>query len=216
MEKVLFLGPGDSPLYSWLQGQGEDVISHQEKIDPEIIGEQGFTFLVSYGYRHIIKSAVLELFPDRAINLHISLLPWNRGADPNFWSFLTGTPKGVTIHYLDKGLDTGDIIIQEEVSFAAGETLATSYQRLQETIQRLFREHWVEIKTRTCPKLKQMGEGSSHKAKDKEPFLHLLTDGWDTPVSTLIEYGAEMQISQNFWRKYDAEIEEIRAEKKDS
>ncbi|MCL0081308.1 hypothetical protein M1N64_03665 [Peptococcaceae bacterium] len=50
----------------------------------------------------------MDKFQGRAINLHISFLPWNRGADPNFWSFIENAPVGVSIHYLDEGIDTGD------------------------------------------------------------------------------------------------------------
>ena len=44
----------------------------------------------------------------------MSYLPWNRGADPNFWSILEDTPKGVTIHIMDESIDTGDILYQKD------------------------------------------------------------------------------------------------------
>ena len=81
------------------------------------VADGRFDALVSYRYRHILKGDVLGAFPDRAWNLHISLLPWNRGADPNLWSFLERTPKGVTIHHMDEGLDTGDLVAQRELHF---------------------------------------------------------------------------------------------------
>jgi len=113
-EKILFLGPEDSPLITWLTEQGEQVIQTADKLTLEFLGKERFLFVVSYGYRYIITKDILDEFPDRAINLHIAYLPWNRGADPNFWSFVYGTPKGVTIHYLNEGVDTGDIIVQQE------------------------------------------------------------------------------------------------------
>ena len=116
-DKILFLGPSDSPVFVWLQKNGENVFSTVDKITVEYVLENGFNFLISYGYRFILRKEILDLFPNRAINMHISYLPYNRGADPNFWSFIEGTPKGVTIHYLDEGVDTGDIIVQKEVSF---------------------------------------------------------------------------------------------------
>ncbi|MEM7784879.1 MAG: formyltransferase family protein [Planctomycetota bacterium] len=156
------------------------------------IASQEFSFLVSYGYRHIIGTEVLDLFPSRAINLHISFLPWNRGADPNFWSFIEDTPKGVTIHYLDEGVDTGDIICQQELQFESeGETLASTYQKLHATIQELFRSNWDEIKAVRCPRRKQIGKGSVHKMADKAKLSHLLTDGWQTSVSVLSNYASK-------------------------
>ena len=187
---ILFLGPQDSPLLSWLIHEGENVVQTDNRIDTAFLEKERIFFLVSYGYRHIIKADILDALPDRAINLHISYLPWNRGADPNLWSFIDNTPKGVTIHYLDEGVDTGDIIVQKKVDFDADtETLATSYQKLQGEIQALFKLNWKEIKAGTCPRYKQCGTGSLHTLKDKEPILHILTEGWDTPVSVLEQFG---------------------------
>jgi len=103
-EKILFLGPEDSPLITWLREEGEQVIQTADKLSAKDVAKQGYSFLVSYGYRHILRKDILDVFPGRAINLHISYLPWNRGADPNFWSFIEDTPKGVTIHYLPESV----------------------------------------------------------------------------------------------------------------
>ena len=54
------------------------------------------------------------------------------GQDPNLWSFIEDTPKGVTIHEIDEGIDTGDIIFQKEIVLNSNETLASSYEKLQE------------------------------------------------------------------------------------
>jgi methionyl-tRNA formyltransferase len=215
-EKLLFLGPEDSPLITWLQEQGEQVIQTADRISPQFITEANFTFLVSYGYSHILRKDILDKFPKKAINLHISYLPWNRGDDPNFWSFVEDTPKGVTIHYLDEGVDTGDIIIQKKLKFdSETETLVTSYNKLQEAIQEIFRQNWNDIKNGICQRQKQVGRGSTHKVKDMEGFSHLLEDGWNTPISVLEECASEMQMSQQFWDKYDSEIEEIRNQNKE-
>jgi methionyl-tRNA formyltransferase len=208
---ILFLGDENSPLLEWLKSIGESVIQTSEKLTVEYIHNNNIEFLVSYGYRHILKKDVLELFPNKAINLHISYLPWNKGADPNFWSLIKDTPKGVTIHYLDEGIDTGDIIIQKIVEFDySKDTLSTSYEKLQKEIQNIFRQNWIEIKRGTCQRQKQVGDGSTQKVKDKESLLNILTDGWNTPIANLVEYSVEMQMSKQFWDKYNTEIDEIR------
>lgn len=70
----------------------------------------------------------------------LNLVPF--GSDPNFWSFIEKIPKGVTIHYLDAGVDTGNIIVQERVQFNENqEMLASSYQKLHITIQQLFKRN---------------------------------------------------------------------------
>lgn len=186
--KVLFLGPEDSPLHEFLKMVEEKVIHASEPIDMKFVEEHAPDFIVSYGYRHIIKKDILSKYNRRAVNLHISYLPWNRGADPNFWSFIDNTPKGVTIHYLDEGVDTGDIIVQKEVKFLEDETLKSSYEKLQEEIQRLFKDNWGKIKSGKCNRIKQVGNGTCHRMKDKESLMFLLSDGWDTPVSKLLNY----------------------------
>lgn len=208
---ILFLGPADSPLIAWLRDQGENVAQTDQRISPEVLTQNQFTFLISFGYRHLISKAILDLFPDRAINLHISYLPWNRGSDPNLWSFIEGSPKGVTIHHLDEGVDTGDIIAQEEIVFDSDlETLATSYEHLALAVQELFKRNWPMTKNGSNQRCKQIGAGSAHKVKDREVLSHLLTRGWNTPVSVLLEFAAETEMSEQFWEKYDSEIEEIR------
>lgn len=193
-DKILFLGDKESPLLEWLMNIGEPVIQTSEKITPEYISSNKIEFLISYGYRHILRKNVLELFPSSAINLHISYLPWNKGADPNFWSFIENTPKGVTIHYLDEGIDTGDIICQKSIEFDVNrETLSTSYEKLQVIIQELFKRNWQEIKNKKCKRKKQASSGSLHKVKDKEALTHILIDGWNTSLSVLEEYELEKQ-----------------------
>jgi len=183
--RVLFLGPPDSPLRAWLEASGETVIATAERIGPAFLDEHRPELLVSYGYRHILRAEILDRFPGRAVNLHISLLPWNRGADPNLWSFVEGTPKGVTIHHLDPGVDTGDLIAQREVTFGAGETLRSSYDRLQREIQDLFHAVWPAIRSGRAERKPQVGQGSYHRLRDKEALLPRLSAGWDTPVGEL-------------------------------
>lgn len=185
-DSILFLGPENSPLIFWLKECGEHVVQTSEIITPDFVDKVNASFLISYGYRHILKKEIIEKLPGKSINLHISYLPWNRGADPNFWSFVENTPKGVTIHYLDDGIDTGDIIVQKEVEFGSrDETLATTYDKLQVEIQELFKQNWSKIKSGKCARIKQVGEGSFHKLKDKNRLLKLLTAGWDTPIAEL-------------------------------
>lgn len=196
INKILFLGTSDSLVFIWLKKKGENVFSTTDRITVEYIVENQFDFLISFGYRYIIKKDVLDLFPNRAINLHISYLPYNRGADPNFWSFIDGTPKGVSIHFLDEGVDTGDIIIQKEVTFDSLdlETLGSSYQKLQVEIQNLFFQNWDLIKKQKCTRIPQVGSGTMHQVKDKEQLLRLIEkDGWNTKVSILVNYSKEFK-----------------------
>jgi methionyl-tRNA formyltransferase len=185
--KILLLGPARPELENYLKSLGDEVIRIEEKITADCNGISEADFLVSYGYRHILKSDVLNKFKNKAINLHISFLPWNKGADPNLWSFLEDTPKGVTIHYIDSGIDTGDILAQREVRFSLEtDTLRSTYNRLSEEIMALFKETWPNIREGKIRAFPQQGKGSYHRSADKFIFEHLLSLGWDTPISQLI------------------------------
>ena len=208
MSKILYLGPVCLPdkcapgaLAWWLRKQGEDVFRHNYPLYKGI--GVGFDWLISYGYRHVIPQKVLDLFPGRAINLHIGLLPWNRGADPNLWSWAEDTPKGVTIHQMDAGIDTGPILFQtemnigwEELAFESG-TLRSTYEDLQATIQAAFRVTWWKIKNGSLRARRQPSGGSYHAKADLAKVQHLLDPlGWDTPVSVFDSWAADNQMSE--------------------
>jgi methionyl-tRNA formyltransferase len=150
-------------------------------------------FIICYGHRHLVREPILSRFQDRIINLHISMLPWNRGADPNFWSWYDDTPKGVSIHHVDWGLDTGDLIAQEAVDFSdyPDETLFTSYHRLRCAVEILFRNKWNDIRTGNTSRIKQTHEGSYHRAADKMAIWPLLKLGYDTAVREVTALGRE-------------------------
>ena len=75
----------------------------------------GLSVLLGY----ILAPTFLSSFPQGVVNLHPALLPWNRGADPNVWSIVERTPAGATLHWMDAGVDTGDIIAQATTEIAA-------------------------------------------------------------------------------------------------
>jgi methionyl-tRNA formyltransferase len=179
--KIIFLTNNydvAKPLLEFLRFDGNEVAIVEEDITLAPIRVNAV--YISYGYRHIIGQPAIRKIRGRAINLHIAYLPWNRGADPNFWSWVDDTPKGVTIHWIDEGVDTGKIIHRRLVDMGENETLASSYDKLQAAIQDLFREEWRDIKDLLLANM-----GSYHAAKEKERYAGLLTDGWNTPVKNL-------------------------------
>jgi len=184
--KILYLGPARENIVKFLKSLGDTIVTTEEKIKAGSDILTDVDWIISYGYRHIIKSDIISRFEKKIINLHISLLPWNRGSDPNFWSFFDNTPKGVTIHYIDSGIDTGDILAQQEIEFCDEETLRSSYDNLSALIEQLFIEKWPAIRDGLVTPKPQIGKGSFHKTADKAKYQDLLTDGWDTPVRNII------------------------------
>lgn len=145
-------------------------------------------WIISYGYRHIIKQDVIDFMEGNIANLHISYLPYNRGSDPNLWSWLVPSPQGVTIHQIDKGLDTGAIYSQYLVTMKPErETLESSYKKLHQALVILFKSRWEAIKERRIIAKKQKGKGSYHKLTDKESLMEDLPNGFKTPIIDVIE-----------------------------
>ena len=150
-----------------------EVVLYHDKVTPEYIKELNPEIVISYNYSHIVKEDVIDLMGDKIINMHCSLLPWNKGASPNIWSFIDDTPKGVTIHVLEKGLDTGRLLLQEEVTFdEETETLASSYNKLQETIVDLLVSNLEDILDGNIVPTEQKGEGSYHRTSDLKALLN--------------------------------------------
>ncbi|SET07587.1 methionyl-tRNA formyltransferase [Oceanobacillus limi] len=184
---ILILGPKSERLSYFFTKNRDNVIYYEEKLYLSSKVLKNIDFIISYRYRYIIQEEIIKKFHKKIINLHISYLPWNKGADPNLWSFLEDTPKGVTIHYMDNGIDTGDILVQETITVFADDTLKTTYDRLTKTIELLLIKHWNNIKKAEYSAVKQLHpNGSYHKSKDKQPYLYLLTKGWETPIKNLI------------------------------
>src|SRR5580692_12175227 len=87
--------------------------------------------IVVVGYGRIIPQWMLDLPPFGNLNLHASLLPKYRGAAPIQWAIANGeTVTGVTTMRIDAGLDTGDILQQQELAIAADDTAETLASRL--------------------------------------------------------------------------------------
>ena len=183
--RVAVLSPRPEALSEAFDRAGDTIVATTDPIDGAYIRDNGIDFIVSYGYRHILSLDTLAAAPKGNCNLHISMLPWNRGADPNFWSWVDGTPKGVTIHRMLKGLDTGPILSQKEVKFSGDDTLATSYAKLSREIETLFIRDWPAIRSGSLSPQPQPEGGSYHRASDKTEIWKTLPLGFDTPCREL-------------------------------
>ena len=188
--KILFLKSGSipDPLISWLKDDKDNKVTVFEKnISKQQIISINPDIVISYNYRFLIKKDVIKLLPKKIINLHIAYLPWNRGAHPNLWSFLKNTPKGVTIHLIDKGIDTGDILLQKDLKFDnSRESLNSSYMKLHRVIQDLFKKNWDKMKEfKIKPKVQKTG-GSIHTVGDFDKIQKIIPKDWNITINKLL------------------------------
>ena len=160
----------------------------QRKID--LNTAKKFDSIISFGYRDIIDKNIIDSLKYPIINLHISFLPYNKGAHPNFWSFAENTPSGITIHQIDHGIDTGKIIYQKQIDFELFKnkktlTFAKTYKTLISEIENLFLINADEIINKKFNPSEQIGKGSYHSKED----LPELLKNWEQNIyETILEY----------------------------
>jgi len=203
--KILCLGYKENTILDFFDARDYNLLVTDNKISLSEINDFSPDWIVSYGYRHIIRAPVIEEYRNTIINLHISYIPWNRGVSPNLWSFLEDTPKGVTVHYLDEGIDTGDILSQKEITLGEDETLASSYTKLRQEIEALFIEVWPSIEDGTItPQKQDLTAGSYHSTGEtNEIIARLKIEDWNMSVKELMTRKTDDEII--------GEIQEIRS-----
>lgn len=166
MIRILFLGYDSSKtrLIAELEKKNCNVKIYDRKISLEDVGES--SLIVSFGYRHILSSDFINNCNCPIVNLHMSYLPFNRGAHPNFWSFYDQTPSGVSIFLMDEGVDTGPILFQKKIKFENEITFSETYDRLFNEIENLFIANIDSIIKKKWVAKKQVEKGTFYLVKD--------------------------------------------------
>jgi len=107
----------------------------------EAIRASGAELIVLAGWMRMVKTQMLEAFPRRIINIHPSLLPAFPGLEAWKQALEARVEKtGCTVHFVDGGMDTGEIIAQNEVPVLPGDTAETLHARIQDAEHRLYPE----------------------------------------------------------------------------
>ncbi len=149
------------PVYQPNKAKDEDFIKKLEEINPECI--------VVAAYGKILPKTIIDFPKYGCINVHASLLPKYRGAAPIQWTIINGEEKtGITIMYMDVGIDTGDMIMKEEVIIEPKETGGSLHDKLAVCGGRLLIKALKEIENGTAVREKQKDEESTYvKMLDK-------------------------------------------------
>lgn len=107
----------------------------------ELLRGAGVEWVVLAGYMRMIKAPLLEAFPRRIINIHPSLLPAFPGLAAWRQALEAGVAEtGCTVHYVDAGMDTGEIIAQKAVPVLPGDTAESLHARIQVAEHALYPE----------------------------------------------------------------------------
>lgn len=138
----------DIPVYQPKKARDEEFIEVLKNLNPDVI------VVVAYG--QILPKAILDIPKFGCINVHVSLLPKYRGAAPINWVIINGEKKtGVTTMYMDEGLDTGDMILQEEFNLDDSITAGQLHDKMMEVGANILKETLDLIKKGCAPRIKQ-------------------------------------------------------------
>lgn len=136
------------PVYQPQKARDEEFVEILREINPDVI------VVVAYG--QILPESILNIPKYGCINVHGSLLPKYRGAAPIQWAVLDGEEKtGITTMYMEKGLDTGDMIDKAEIVLDPKETAGTLHDKLMEIGANLLLETLEKLENETAVRIKQ-------------------------------------------------------------
>jgi phosphoribosylglycinamide formyltransferase-1 len=109
----------------------------------ERLRNAGVDLVALAGYMRMLKAPMLEAFPRRIINIHPSLLPKFPGLEAWRQALEAGeTVTGCTVHFVDEGMDSGEVIAQAEIPILPGDTPESLHARIQEAEHQLYPE-WI-------------------------------------------------------------------------
>ena len=150
------------PIYQPLKVRNNtEFIDEIKTLNPDVI------CVVAYG--KILPKKILEIPKMGCINVHGSLLPKYRGAAPIQWAVLNGDKTtGITTMYMDEGMDTGDMILKQEVEIGEDETTGELWDRLSKIGGELLVETLKQIEQGTADRVKQGDDFSIAPMLDKE------------------------------------------------
>ena len=182
-KQCLFLGykKNQTSLINFLKKKNFRIKNYQ-KIPPLEIFKNS-DFILSFGFRKIISENIIKKLKKPIYNIHLSYLPFNRGAHPNFWSFIENTPAGVSIHTIDKGIDTGNVILKKKIYFNTSlnkfSTFKKTYNFLFLEAEKLFKKNFNKIYNKKYKKILSNHKGTFHYKKDLPKWLK----NWDMNIS---------------------------------
>jgi methionyl-tRNA formyltransferase len=136
------------PLFQPARIRSEEAIAQIRRLAPELI--------VVMAYGQILPGSLLEIPKLGCLNLHASLLPRHRGAAPIQAAILAGDREtGITVMYMDEGLDTGDVFLQKKVAISPNESGGSLHDRLAQLAPEALFEALELLKTGKATRVRQ-------------------------------------------------------------
>ncbi|MBV1871046.1 MAG: hypothetical protein KUG83_00740 [Gammaproteobacteria bacterium] len=148
----------------------KDINSKQVK---EKLTEINPDLIISAYFDQILDKDVFEAATYGTINFHPGYLPDNPGPAPTFWAIAENRPVGSTIHFIDSGIDTGDIIVKQQVAHNASNSHIGLEYAIFATAHELTIQAIEMVQTNTAVPLSREGERVYHSYPDANAFIKL-------------------------------------------
>jgi Methionyl-tRNA formyltransferase len=150
---------GQGAIYETKDLKSPEVLARLESSGPELG--------ILAWWPRLLKGEIRKVPRMGWLNFHPSLLPYNRGRNPNFWALADDTPCGVTLHFIDDGIDSGPIVAQAQIEVGWTDTGFTLYEKSREAILDLFRRNIDAILAgKVVPVLQDLAQGVEHREGD--------------------------------------------------
>jgi len=161
-----------SPVKAWAEEHGLPVYQPVKIKTAEATAElKGLSpdLVVVVAFGQILSQEILDIPPHGCINVHGSLLPRYRGAAPMQWCVINGEKKtGITTMMMDAGLDTGDMLLKEELPIGPDMTLEEVHDSLMEMGAKVLMKTIGELRAGTLKRVPQEGESNYAPMLTKE------------------------------------------------
>jgi len=156
--------------------KSDEAIAEIRALAPDVI--------VVMAYGQILPRPVLEIPRIASLNLHASLLPRHRGAAPIQAAIVAGDDEtGISVMYMDEGLDTGDVLLQNRIAIAADETGGSLHDRLARIAPVILEEALAQLEKGNAPRTPQDSAAATYAPKLNRDDGRI---DWNEPA-TLIE-----------------------------
>lgn len=175
-------------------------------------------YIIGVHFPYLVPPEALAIPAVGFLNLHPAHLPHNRGWHTPSWAMLDGTPAGATLHFMDEGIDTGDIIARVRVDPAPHDTAHTFYQRILDAEVALFAETWPQLASLEPPRLPQRpDDGTTHRRTDLAAVRQLDADA-PTTARRVVDHLRALTTSdpdEAAWIEIDGRRVRVRVELED-
>ena len=181
--------------------QGFEVIVSPNPYDTDSIDDFAPDLILSSGYDRLLRPKTVQKYSQRIVNLHAAYLPWARGIGTTLFPTMLRYPYGVSVHFINEGLDTGNLIARKIFRTEQDNTLRTLYPKLLSATEELFFENFPKIvagQTNGVPQ-EELGDINTNRSRLQfESVMDACPHGYDTLITDLEKFRKSLEASNAF------------------